>query len=314
MSGKDFIHLFRKLYIPIVNSEFAATFHEHRGMSDEKYIRRKFKKRFGRFPDLNSPTTFNEKLQWMKLYDRRPIYTQMVDKYAVRDFVKERIGEEYLIPMLGVWDSPEQIDFSSLPDRFVLKPNHDSGSIVICKDKKTFDAEKAVSELKKTFRHNYYLKSREWPYKDVKKKIIAEEYVEDSETHELRDYKFLTFGGVPKIMFIATERQNKAVGVRFDFFDMEFNHLPIISGPPNADVPPAKPAHFDLMKELAKKLAEGTPQVRVDFYEANGKVYFGEMTLFHHGGFCPFVPDEWDRTLGDWISLPEFGETKENSQ
>ena len=291
MSFRSFIHLFRKLYVPVTNSELAAFFHEHRGMSDEKYIKQKFKKRFGYYPDLDSPSTFNEKLQWIKLYDRRPIYTQMVDKYAVREYVKERIGEEYLIPMLGVWDSPDKIDFSALPDSFVLKPNHDSGSIVICKDKKTFDTGKAVSKLKKTFRHNYYLKSREWPYKNIKKKIVAEEYVEDAETHELRDYKFFTFDGVPKMMFIATERQNKETGVRFDFFDMEFNHLPIISGPPCADVPPEKPEHFDLMKELAAKLSAGTPQVRVDFYEANGRVYFGELTLFHHGGFCPFVPD-----------------------
>lgn len=270
----------------------------------DEFLKRRYKYDMGKELNLDNPVTYTEKLQWLKLYDHRPEYTVMVDKYEVKKYVAEKIGEKYVIPLLGVWERAEDIDFDSLPERFVLKTTHDSGGIVICSDKSKLDVAAAKKKLGYFMKRNYYDCNREWPYKNVKHRIIAEEYMEDSRQGELRDYKFFTFGGKPKVLYIAQGRGRGEPTVA-DFFDMEFNHLPFTIDHDTALVPPEKPQCFEEMKELAAKLSEGTPQLRVDFYEVDGRVYFGEMTFFHCSGMAAFHPEEWDRTFGEWVELPE---------
>lgn len=270
----------------------------------EKFLKRMYRICIGRELDLENPTTYTEKLQWLKLFDHRPEYTTMVDKFAAKQYVAEKIGAEYVIPLLGAWDRVEDIDFDSLPDRFVLKTTHDSGGIVICKDKSKLDRSATRRKLKPFLKRNYYTRNREWPYKNVPHRVIAEAYMEDGNTQELRDYKFFTFGGEPKVLYIAQGR-GKGEPTVADFFDMEFNHLPFTIDHDMAPVPPEKPKCFEEMKRLAAILSEGTPQLRVDFYEVDGKVYFGEMTFFHCSGMEAFHPDEWDRKFGEWVILPE---------
>ena len=272
---------------------------------DKLYLKIMYKRIMGKKLNLKNPQTFNEKLQWLKLYDRKPIYTTMVDKYEVKQFVANIIGEEYIIPTLGVWNSFDDIDFDSLPDRFVLKTTHDSGGVVICSDKRKLDLDTARKKLTKSLKNNFYYQGREWPYKNVKPRIIAEKYVIDDITGELRDYKFFCFDGDPKFMFIATERQDSRTETKFDFFDMTFTHMDFRNGHPNAEVIPEKPVSFEKMAELAGKLSAGIPQIRVDFYQANGRIFFGELTFFFLIGLVPFEPDEWDKKLGDLITLPQ---------
>lgn len=273
-------------------------------LTDETYLKYLYRAKTGKRLDLKDPVRFNEKLQWLKLHDRDPLYTTMVDKFAVKEYVSKLIGSEYVVPCLGVWEQFEDIDFDKLPDRFVLKCTHDSGGLYICKDKTAMNVETVKAKLTRHLQRNYYLDGREWPYKNVKPRIIAEPYLEDAETRELRDYKFFCFGGVPKLVYIATDRQKMGEETKFDFFDMQFAHLPIRNGHPNATVPPQKPVCFDKMKELAEMLSKNIPQVRVDFFEVNGKVYFSELTFSHMSGTLPFEPDEWDTILGSWIDLP----------
>lgn len=275
-----------------------------RALSDKAYLKLRYYASTGKKLRLKKPQTYNEKLQWLKLHDRRPEYTEMVDKYAVKEYVANLIGKEYVIPTLDVWDRFDDIDFDALPDKFVLKCTHDSGGLVICRDKATFNKEAARAKIEKCLKRDFYFHGREWPYKNVPHRIIAEEYMEDSETKELRDYKFFCFGGTPRMLFIATERMNKNEETKFDFFDMDFNHLDVRNGHPNADVPPKAPQNFEEMKNLAAKLSQNIPHVRVDFYEVNGKTYFGELTFFHWSGLMPFDPPKWDKIMGDWITLP----------
>lgn len=274
-----------------------------RMLPDELYIRTKW---IGcRMPyrlNLKSPRTYNEKLNWIKLHDHNPLYTKLVDKYVVKKYVSERIGDKYVIPLLGAWDRVEDIEWDKLPNQFVIKCSHDCGGMVICKDKTKLDIPKATARLKKAFDRNYYYECREWPYKDVQPKVFAEAYMED-EFGELRDYKFFCFDGEVKAMFIASDR-SKDTETCFDFFDADFNHLPFTQGHPNAEKLPSKPRGFDEMKKLAAELSKGIPQVRVDFYDVNGNVYFGEFTFFHFGGLVKFNPNEWDYTFGSWIKLP----------
>ena len=272
------------------------------------YLRLKYRLAMGKRLELKSPKTYNEKLQWLKLHDRKPVYTDMVDKYEAKRFVSERIGEEYVIPTYGVWDSFDDIDLDALPEQFVLKCTHDSGGLVIVKDKSALDVAAARAKIEKCLRRNFYYSGREWPYKNVKPRIIAEAYMEDTETAELRDYKFFCFDGTVRALFIASERQKEGEETKFDFFDADYNHLPVKNGHPNADVPPRRPVNFEKMKELAEKLSAGVPHLRVDFYEVDGRIYFGELTFSHWSGMVPFEPAEWDRTFGDWITLPDGGE------
>ena len=252
---------------------------------------------------LDPPVTFTEKLQWIKLYDRRDIYTTMVDKIAAKQWAAEKIGAEHIIPTLGTWKHFDEIDFDALPEQFVLKCNHDSHSAIICRDKTTLDREKARAKLEKSLKKNYYYDSRQWPYKNVPPMILAEQYLPGDESGDLRDYKFFCFGGVPKLMYVAQGRS--AGAVYGDFFDMDYRHLDLKIDHDTAPVPPEKPQTFEKMRAAAAVLSAGIPQVRADFYELNGEFYFGEMTFFHCGGFYPFTPAEWDETLGSWIELPE---------
>ncbi len=274
-----------------------------RYMPARMYLKLKYRIVMKKKLNLANPTTYNEKLQWLKLYDHNPMYTDMVDKYEAKRYVAEHIGEEYIIPTLGVWDRFDDIDFDALPDRFVLKCTHDSGGLVIVKDKSQLDMAAAKAKIEKCLKRNFYYSGREWPYKNVKPRIIAEKYMEDARTAELRDYKFFTFDGVVKALFIASERQKEDEETKFDFFDENYNHLPIRNGHPNAAVPPEKPYNFEKMKDLAEKLSQGIPHLRVDFYEVDGRIYFGELTFSHWSGMVPFEPEEWDKTFGDWIEL-----------
>jgi len=275
-------------------------------IADKPYLYFLYWAYMGKRLNLKNPTTYNEKLQWLKLYDHDKRYPIMVDKYSAKKYVADIIGDEYIIPTLGVWDSPNDIDFDSLPDRFVLKSTHDSGGIKIIDKSKPFDKEEVIKFFEDRLSHGTFQKQREWPYKNVKPRVIAEKYMEDEETHELRDYKFFCFDGVVKALFIATDRQSEDRPTAFDFFDAEYNWLDIRHGHPNASVVPKKPMNFELMKEVASKLSKGFVQVRVDLYEINGRVYFGELTLFHHGGIVPFDPDKWDYTFGEWIDLQKI--------
>lgn len=271
--------------------------------SDEFLIKCAFKRRMGYIPDLKKPTTFNEKLQWLKLYDRKPEYATMVDKYAVKKYVSNIIGEDYVIPTLGVWDKFEDIDFDSLPDQFVLKTTHDSGGVVICKDKANFDFDAAKRKINHSLKRNYYLYAREWPYKNVPKRIIAEKFMKDREYETLNVFKIFNFGGVPKIIQVI--QNDKTKDETIDYFDTEWNLLDMRQNFPNSEKSLPKPETLPVMLELARKLsANNKTFLRTDFYEINGKVYFSEFTFFSDAGFAKFYPEYWDKTLGDWINLP----------
>lgn len=282
---------------------FVLCTHTGHLLSDKTFLKLQYHCLFGKKLDLKNPKTYNEKLQWMKLYDRRPKYTMMVDKYAVKKYVADIIGNEYIIPTLGVWDRPEDIEWDKLPNQFVLKCTHDSGGLVICRDKSKLDKSLAINKLRKSLKTDYYRASREWPYKNVLRRIIAEKYMEDESVGELPDYKFFCFDGEVKALFIGTERGTG--DVKFDYFDADFNHLDLIQTHPMSGKVLPKPVNFEKMKELAGQLSKGLPQVRVDFYNINGAIYFGELTFFHHGGVIPFHPESWDYTFGSWIKLPE---------
>ena len=273
-------------------------------LPDKWYLFFRFKNRVGYWPHLNHPRTFNEKLQWLKLNDRHAEYTQMVDKIDAKKYVASIIGDKYIIPTLGVWNSVDEIEWDKLPNQFVIKVSSDSGGIVVCKDKQTLDIEKAKEKLTNGWGKNYYVHNKEYPYRDLTPRIIAEEYKEDESGYELRDYKIFCFNGEPKILFVASDRQNAGEDTKFDFFDLNWNHLPFTNGHPNSKEHIAKPKNFEEMLEIAKKLSVGIPQVRIDLYNCNGQIYFGEITFFHWSGMTAFDPVEWDFKLGKMIKLP----------
>ena len=290
--------------------KFTFSFLNRKGLlnflSDKNYLKLMYWVKLDKKLNLNNPKTYNEKLQWLKLYNRNPIYTKLVDKYEVKELVAKEIGDQYIIPTLGVWDKFDEIDFDSLPNKFVLKCTHDSGGIVICKNKETFDFKAAKRKINKSLKTNYfYTGGREWPYKNVKPRIIAEEYMEDTVDKELRDYKFFCFDGKVKMLFIASNRQGKG-DTYFDFYDDELNHLPFTNGHPNSPQDIKVPNTYDKMKKLAEILSKNMPHVKVDFYNVNGKIYFGEMTFYHWSGIVPFEPDEWDYKIGEWLKLPNM--------
>lgn len=268
-------------------------------LPDGLYLRAKYRLKMGRRLDLRHPRSYNEKLQWLKLHDRNPLYHTLVDKAGVKAHVASLIGEEYTVPTLGVWDKPVDIDWNSLPQRFVLKCTHDSGSAILCRDKAAFDIPAACRSLAAALKKDFYPFDREWAYKGLKPRIIAEAYLGDN----VPDYKFFCFDGRPRLMFIASERGRRDTETRFDFYDMEGRHLDLRNGHPNADTPPALPQRFELMQTLAARLSAGLPQVRIDFYELDGKVYFGEYTFYHWGGMVPFEPESFDLELGSYVKL-----------
>ena len=254
--------------------------------------------------NLNSPKTFNEKLQWLKLNDRKPQYTQMVDKHGVKEYVSNKIGEQYVIRTLGVWERFDDIDFDSLPNQFVLKCTHDSGTIVICKNKETLDIAAARKKINSRMDYNYYYNLREWPYKNVKPRIIAEEFMQDRDYEYLNVFKIFNFNGEPKI--IQTIQNDKMPNETIDYFDIEWHLLELKQNFPNSDHPIERPDTLEEMLNLAKILSKDTsPFIRTDFYEINGKVYFSEFTFYSDAGFAKFTPEKWDTILGDWITLPQ---------
>jgi len=269
---------------------------------DRAYLELQFWLFMDRRLDLNNPKSFNEKLQWLKLNNRRAEYHRMVDKYEVKNYVSTIIGEEYIIPTLGVFESFDKIDFTRLPDQFVLKCTHDSGSVVICRNKELFNIEEARKKLNAGLNNDMFWFGREWPYKRIKRKIIVEEYLEDSSTHELRDYKFFCFNGKAICYKIDFDR---FVSHHANYYDMDNNLLRFgeVICPPDFDKELLIPAKIKQMQAFAEDLANGEPFLRVDFYEVNGKIYFGELTFFPASGFGAFYPEEWDEKLGDYLQL-----------
>ena len=279
-------------------------------LPDSVYLRMKYRLSTGLTLELEHPRRFNEKLQWMKLYDHNPLYTEIVDKYRVRQYVAERIGEEHLIPLLGAWDSAEEINFDLLPDQFVLKCNHNSGKgMCICRKKSELNYEEARRELTKGLKENYYYKGREWPYKNVKRKIIGEKFL-SGDGKAMDDYKVHCFSGEPRIILVCRDRFSKQ-GVSEDFFSPQWERLPLRRpGVRICDHEIARPEELEEMLRLSRVLSEGFPFLRTDFYIVDHRVYFGELTLFPGDGFGRFDPDEYDLILGDWLNLGE--PTKQN--
>lgn len=271
-------------------------------LPDSLYLKLIFHAQLGYWPDLKHPKTFNETLQWLKLHDRRPEYTAMVDKVSAKDYVAARIGERYIIPTLGVWDNPEAIDWPSLPERFVIKTSNDSGGIIVCKDKSKLDVNAATAKLKSSWGNNYSKYNKEYPYEGVVPRIIAEEYLEDETEADLKDYKFFCFNGEPRFLFVASERQNPYEETKFDFFDTDWNHLPVRNGHPNSSRPIPRPEHLEEMLDIARRLSYGIPHVRVDLYNVSGRIYFGELTFFHWSGLMPFDPPVWDLRFGAYFN------------
>lgn len=271
---------------------------------DRLFLKIKFKYHIGKKLNLKNPVTFNEKLQWLKLNDRRPEYITYVDKYAVRNHIKKTIGEEYLIPLLGVYNSVEDIDWAQLPNQFVLKCTHGSGSNLICTDKSELNIKETKSKLKMWMKKNWFWNGREWPYKNVEPRIICEKYMVEESGKELKDYKFMCFNGEVKCIFVCTNR-NSPTGLNIDIYDVNWNLMPFGRfNHPGTGVKMSKPKNFDNMVEYAEKLSKNIPFMRVDFYEAIGHLYFGELTLYPASGFDKFVPESYDYLLGSWIKLP----------
>ena len=280
--------------------------------SDEIYIKLQYRLENRSKLNLDTPKTFTEKIQWLKLHNRKPEYSMMVDKYAVKEYVASLIGEEYIIPTLGVWDRFEDIDFSMLPDRFVLKATHSSHASIVCKDKRAFDYAEAKRKFQQFLKNNPYKGYREWVYKNVKPRIIAEQYMENKGDRELTDYKFFCFNGEPRYCQVIRDRSGLET---IDFYDtnwvhQEFYGLNPVAKPGLNPVakpglnPVAKPVGYEKMLEIAAKLSQGIPFVRIDLYDINDNVYFGEITFYPGAGLGAFTPAEWNRKLGDMIQLP----------
>ncbi len=267
------------------------------------YLKHRYKKNFKRKLNFNNPKTFNEKLQWLKLHDRKDIYTTMVDKYEVKKYVAKIIGEEYIIPTYGIYDSFNDINFDKLPNQFVIKCTHDSGGLVVCRNKNDFNFKESKNKIEQCLKNNFYYNSREWPYKNVKPRVIVEKYMQDANSKELKDYKFYCFNGIPKYLYVSEGLENHETA-KIEFFDMDFHTAPFQrTDYKTFDIKPDIPINFEKMKELSLILSKNIPFVRVDFYEINKKVYFGELTFTPCGGFMPFSPDEWDYKLGDMLDI-----------
>lgn len=299
--------IFNKLFKYLVDPYFRFSINASRGfydhLSDEEFLKKAFKIRMGYELDLKNPCTFNEKLQWLKLHDRKPIYTTMVDKYEAKKYVANIIGEEHVIPTLGIWNSFNEIDFNKLPNQFVLKCTHDSGGLVICRDKELFDKKKAKIKLEKCLRRNYYYSSREWPYKDVKPRILAEKYMQDQNTINLPVDKIFNFMGKPEL--IQAIQDDKTIHETIDYFDTDWNKLDIYQNFPNSKISLNKPVKLAEMIKIARLLCEGFSFIRIDLYHINDNVFFSEFTFYSDSGLEKFHPEKWDSELGNLIELPD---------
>lgn len=280
-------------------------------LPDKLYLSVLFRLTMGYWINWRTPKTFSEKLQWLKLYNRKPEYTQMVDKFAVKEYVAKLIGKEYVIPTLGVWDRVEDIDFDTLPNQFVLKTTHGGGGggVVVCKDKANFDYNAAKIKLQKSMNSDIYRNFREWPYKHVQKRIIAEKYLNELGFNDLPDYKFYCFDGIPRYCQVIRDRNTKET---IDFYDMEWNHMPFYGLNPigahsvikNGISPVPLPLHLDRLIAVCEKLSKNIPFSRIDLYVVGNKEYFGEITFYPMSGLGEFYPKEWNYILGSWIKLP----------
>jgi len=271
-------------------------------LPDKVYLEIMYEKIMKTKLDLKNPKTFNEKLQWLKLYDRRPEYTKMVDKYEVKQYIKEKIGEEYVIPTLGVWDKFEDIDFDSLSKQFVLKTTHDSGSVIVCRNKDTLDIDSARQKINASLKNKFFYYGREWPYKNVKPRIIHEKYIENADG--LIDYKFYCFNGEPKFLYVSQGLEDHSTA-KISFLTLDWEFAPFKRDDYESfSSLPQKPACFEKMIEISKILSEGHPFLRVDLYDIDGHVYFSELTFSPCSGFMHFQPAEWDRKVGDYLTLP----------
>lgn len=280
-----------------------------RFLNDKNYIKLMFWCKFGKKLDLQNPQSFDEKIQWLKLYDRNPKFTELVDKYKVKDYVSKIIGEQYIIPTLGIWEDFEDIPFDKLPNQFVLKCTHDSGGVVFCKDKTTFDIKKAKKIINKSLKRNYYWVGREWPYKNVLPKIIAEPLMTDESGTELKDYKVFNFNGQPKVIQVDFGR---FVCHKRNLYDTKWNYIPAeILYPTDANMKIPKPESLTELLTLAKKLSKDFIHVRTDFYIINNKIYFGELTFLHGAGYESFRPEKFGQLMGKWLHLPTEGKHNE---
>ena len=293
-------------YIKRPNSIVIAIFTRTcKWLPDRLYLQLLFFLHFGRFINLKNPKTFSEKLQWLKLYNRRPEYTQLVDKYAVKQYVANKIGEEHIIPTISVWNRPEDIDFDKLPNSFVLKTTHSCGGVgvVICKDKRKLNIKDAIKKLNNSLKTDLSKSMREWPYKNVPHKIIAEKYIED-ESREPKDYKFFCFDGNPLYCQVI---RNRFIKETIDFYDSDWNHMPFTGLNPNVGNGlnhVVKPLCLEDLINKCQKLSAGIPFVRIDFYIIDNCYYFGEMTFYPASGLGCFRPKEWNYKFGDWLNLP----------
>ena len=272
-------------------------------LQDKLYLKWKYKLLIGKKLDLKNPKLLSEKLQWLKLYNRNPEYTEMVDKYEVRNYIENKIGKQYLIPLVGVYDKFDDIDVDKLPNKFVIKCTHDSGGLVICKDKSTLNMKAAKRKINKFMKRNYYKVHREWPYKNVKPRIVIEKYIENKDKSDLLEYNIFCFNGIPKLVSVCYGDKEKN---RFnDFYDSDFNKLDLKCIYNVSNVILEKPKQFNKMKEIASILSKNIPHLRVDFYLCNNKIYLGELTFFHFAGFTKFEPKNYEITLGDYLKLDE---------
>lgn len=265
---------------------------------DNIYLKLKYFYIFHKRLNLKEPKTFNEKLNWLKLNDRKDIYTTLVDKFEVKKYVSDIIGDKFIIPTIGIYERIEDIDFEKLPNKFVIKCTHDSGGLVICKDKRKLDFDLLKNKINKCLKVNYYYHAREWPYKNVKPRIIIEKYMGDN----LKDYKFFCFNGEPKIILVCSNRNGNHKNT--NFYDSDWNLLPFTrSRHKNSPNKIEKPKRLEKMIDIAKKLSKDIAFVRVDLYNIEDEIFFGEITFTPSGGFEGFEPNEWDSTLGEWIDL-----------
>ncbi|NLB66627.1 MAG: glycosyl transferase [Lentisphaerae bacterium] len=269
---------------------------------DRRYLEICFRIKVGHRLNLEAPQTFNEKLQWLKLFDRRPEYTRLADKLAVRDYIQSRVGADHLIPLLGTWGSAADINFSTLPSQFVLKCTHDSGSVIICRDKSNLRENRVRARLANRLSKNYYWAGREWPYRNIPPRVIAEAYMTDESATELKDYKFHCFNGEPRVIQVDFDR---FTAHRRNLYDLNWNRLPLALAYPDAPervIP--KPPNLEQALDLVRAIVPPAPTVRVDLYLTQDQIYFGEFTFFHEGGLGRFKPARYDAEFGSWIHLP----------
>ncbi|HBC31526.1 MAG TPA: glycosyl transferase [Clostridiales bacterium] len=311
MKGNNILRSFKNnKIIRFIYYNLNVTYGKTSILPDRIYLKICYKKKFGEKLNLYNPNKFNEKIQWLKLYDHRAEYTQMVDKYEVNSYVAEKIGEEYILPIINVYNNADEIDFDSLPDQFVLKCTHDSGSIIICKDKSKLDESKVIFKLDSALRFNYYRQGREWPYKNVKPRIICQDYLGDN----VQDIKTYCFNGQPKFSYVQYNiyEPNGTIEPHFiDYYDIGWNLMPFERGEyKNSGKLIPQPENYDEIIRISKILSKDIPFVRVDFFNVNGRLYFGELTLSPGGGMDKFYPESYNDLFGSWITLPQ---TKTNS-